>query len=877
MLSKFLKILSVTLAIIASFSWSVTVLMAESWEAPTDNPPGANRFRPINISDLIQEKTGALILSDTTKGLIMRDQSALVFGDPLGSVVGFKASTTAPTSDIVWTLPITDGDNGWVLKTDGNGNLSWTNPFATMNLDSDWSYVPDSTNPTSIYSTTFTRIGSGGTINLTTPAAGDLYVQNRLEVDGGINISGLPAGALLFGGSGGGLDWNSSGDEQLIWNNTDKQLQIKTNIAGKNAELDFQSGNANTHWGIYQENSNGDLRFWNTDNRVTFTDTGRVGLGTTAPAQTLDVAGGLKLTGLLYDSGNSAGNSGQLLSRNDSNIQWIDPTWWTGSGFIYSMQNTRVGASGTIDYANGVGDLYVQNKLEVDGPAYLKGITANNIEPEADNTYNLGSATKRWGNIFANSLSLNNFTTGSVIFQGASSLDQDNSKFFWDNANNRLGLGISTPSQTLEVKGNFNFTDTSYDGSSGAIMFGGRRFVSSLGKSFWTSVWTGQEEYSNTYLGTMSGSVPVDQDVITDNTAVGFYALNNNIYGAYNTALGSNAMYYNSEGYNNTSIGFQALYSNTIGSYLTAIGAGALYSPSTTSYLTAVGYSAGYSNSSGTKNVFLGDLAGYSNSSGSKNVYLGSEAGNTNQQGSENVLVGYRAGLNNSNSTGSNTMIGSDAGVYNYSGSGNIFIGRKAGFNETGNYKLYIDSTEASATPSDGNNALIYGQFYSNAAPDSYLRFNGKVGITPRGTTNVTFNSNSLLHLYKISGSNAEFDIQSVSGSGNHWGIYQDRTDADLKFWQNSNRVIFADTGQVAIGGNIDLSFLLKVYGNTYMSTSTAGDYRSSDNNQKGNTAYICVNNGTNSYINLRFDDGLYICSTTPRAACNGADTCTNP
>ena len=61
------------------------------------------------------------------------------------------------------------------------------------------------------------------------------------------------------------------------------------------------------------------------------------------------------------------------------------------------------------------------------------------------------------------------------------------------------------------------------------------------------------------------------------------------------------------------------------------------------------------------------------------------------------------------------------------------------------------------------------------------------------------------------------------------------------------------------------------------MSTSTAGDYRSSDNNQKGNTAYICVNNGTNSYINLRFDDGLYICSTTPRAACNGADTCTNP
>lgn len=45
------------------------------------------------------------------------------------------------------------------------------------------------------------------------------------------------------------------------------------------------------------------------------------------------------------------------------------------------------------------------------------------------------------------------WTTGSVVFQGASALSQDNSNFFWDATNHRLGLGTATPHATFDLGG----------------------------------------------------------------------------------------------------------------------------------------------------------------------------------------------------------------------------------------------------------------------------------------------------------------------------------------------------------------------------------------------------------------------------------------
>jgi hypothetical protein len=48
--------------------------------------------------------------------------------------------------------------------------------------------------------------------------------------------------------------------------------------------------------------------------------------------------------------------------------------------------------------------------------------------------------------------SITSATAGSVLFAGAAGvLAQDNANFFWDDTNNRLGIGTTTPQQTLEV------------------------------------------------------------------------------------------------------------------------------------------------------------------------------------------------------------------------------------------------------------------------------------------------------------------------------------------------------------------------------------------------------------------------------------------
>ena len=64
------------------------------------------------------------------------------------------------------------------------------------------------------------------------------------------------------------------------------------------------------------------------------------------------------------------------------------------------------------------------------------------------------------------------FTTGSVVFAGASGVyAQDNANFFWDDTNNRLGVGTATPAYVVDINGSAR-VGGALRGTSGSVASG---------------------------------------------------------------------------------------------------------------------------------------------------------------------------------------------------------------------------------------------------------------------------------------------------------------------------------------------------------------------------------------------------------------------
>ena len=98
---------------------------------------------------------------------------------------------------------------------------------------------------------------------------------------------------------------------------------------------------------------------------------------------------------------------------------------------------------------------------DIDAVPITRTITINGttFDLSADRTYTVGG--------MAIGGTITSATPGSVLFAGTSGvLAQDNANFFWDDTNNRLGIGTTTPSnklsivETTNVASGFNVTNT---------------------------------------------------------------------------------------------------------------------------------------------------------------------------------------------------------------------------------------------------------------------------------------------------------------------------------------------------------------------------------------------------------------------------------
>jgi hypothetical protein len=94
------------------------------------------------------------------------------------------------------------------------------------------------------------------------------------------------------------------------------------------------------------------------------------------------------------------------------------------------------------------GDAQILNKPTIPSIAGLvpdtRTITINGTTQDlsANRTFSVGT------------FNLPSLTSGSVLFSNGTTIAQDNANLFWDDTNNRLGIGTATPASRLEVNGN---------------------------------------------------------------------------------------------------------------------------------------------------------------------------------------------------------------------------------------------------------------------------------------------------------------------------------------------------------------------------------------------------------------------------------------
>ena len=82
-----------------------------------------------------------------------------------------------------------------------------------------------------------------------------------------------------------------------------------------------------------------------------------------------------------------------------------------------------------------------------------------------------------------------------------------------------------------------------------------------------------------------------------------------------------------------------------------------------------------------------------------------------------------------------------------------------------------------------------------------------------------TVNPNSRLHVYNTA-ANAEIDIQSLVGAGNHWGTYSNLSDNSYRIWGGSDYLTILRSGNIGIGTTAPGAYRLFVNGDTNVAGS---------------------------------------------------------
>jgi hypothetical protein len=260
-----------------------------------------------------------------------------------------------------------------------------------------------------------TRIGAGG-VPSTASGEGDLYVDDILEVNGTLVLTGSSVTGFSTA--------TDLGDTGASDSTLPTQLAVKTYV---DSQFSGGAGGWMSGGGVVSLTTSGDDV--NATTLYVNNSAGRVGIGTNSPTNTFQVQNGASYLALDFDGGFPAlktegsvirimdrveiwGRSGAryLDVRNDSGAQTIridgvgDSFFNAGSvgigtdspgSLLHVVGGLAQFGSGTPGVASGSGDVYVQGALEVDTSIDLGGITITGFSTATD----LGAGSSSNANI----------------------------------------------------------------------------------------------------------------------------------------------------------------------------------------------------------------------------------------------------------------------------------------------------------------------------------------------------------------------------------------------------------------------------------------------------------------------------------------------
>ncbi len=359
------------------------------------------------------------------------------------------------------------------------------------------------------------------------------------------------------------------------------------------------------------------------------------------------------------------------------------------------------------------------------------------------------------------------------------------------------------------------------------------------------------------YVGTLSG---VSAGAATNNTGLGYRALNAITTGGDNSAVGYRALDNISSGSDNTAVGTNSLRTATTATENTALGTSSLYD-ATGSQNTGIGRSALVELSTGTSNTALGYAAGRgvdSVTAGSSNTLIGAYSGEAITTADNNTFLGFRSG-DNVTSGDNNLILGYNIDAPSATGSFQMSIGNMifgTGINGTGTTMSGGRIGIASNTPQAVLDVVGTGSASALIVPRDTTAARAGVGVNGM----IRYNSaTSKFEVYAISwqdlamgagGGSSQWT--TVAGNEIHYstafvGIGTNNPGYLLDINGELNFSGATETGTMRMGGLPMMKRMAgAIFGNSNLAIGTASEHASLNSGVAWNNLMIGIGAGSN-------------------------------